>query len=207
MKRVRVVIFAKAPIAGFAKTRLIPVLGPQGAASLARRMLAHTLAQALAADIGPVEVCVTPALRHPAWRTLRLPEGIVKTDQGAGNLGERLARAARRVTAGGQAVVLLGADCPQIGPGQLQMAARSLDAADAVMVPAADGGYVLLAMNRFDGSVFEGVTWSTGAVAAETGRRIGALGWSVVTLPTLHDIDEPDDLAWLPATWSRDECA
>jgi len=58
----RIVIFAKAPVAGLAKTRLIPALGAETAARLARRMLLHTLHEASEAAVGQVELCVTP---HP----------------------------------------------------------------------------------------------------------------------------------------------
>ncbi|MCY1551679.1 transferase 1, rSAM/selenodomain-associated [compost metagenome] len=66
-------------------------------------------------------------------------------------------------------------------------------------MPAFDGGYVLLGLNRFDASLFAGIAWSTATVAQETRRRVEQLGWSLQTLPTLHDIDEPADLRWLPA--------
>lgn len=201
MRPVRVVIFAKAPVAGFAKTRLIPALGPQRAAALARRMLMHTLAQVTAAGIGPVEVCVTPSMRHPAWEEIELPAGVTLSNQGSGDLGARLAAAARRVLGAGEAVVLLGTDCPQLGIDHLRVVARILEAADAVMIPAADGGYVLLGLSRFDPAMFTGITWSTDAVAAQTAHRADALGWTMVLLPTLHDIDEPHDLRWMPMQW------
>ncbi|MEO7105314.1 MAG: DUF2064 domain-containing protein, partial [Rhodoferax sp.] len=94
----RLVIFAKAPVAGAVKTRLIPALGAQGAAALAQRMLLHTLQQALASGAGPVELCMSPAPDAPAWTGIDLPEGIERSDQGEGDLGERMARAVHRVT-------------------------------------------------------------------------------------------------------------
>jgi rSAM/selenodomain-associated transferase 1 len=198
---VRIVIFAKAPQAGFAKTRLSAALGAQGAADLARRMLTHTLQSALAAGLGPVELCATPARDHPGWSDVVVPAGVLWSDQGSGDLGQRMARAARRATGGGTPVLLIGSDCPQLGSAQLQSAAVALQAGgvDAVLTPAFDGGYVLLGLARFDASLFAGIAWSTASVAAVTRQRLLQLGWRMQNQPMLHDIDDAADLQWLPA--------
>ncbi|MDO8319892.1 TIGR04282 family arsenosugar biosynthesis glycosyltransferase [Rhodoferax sp.] len=198
MKPVRLVIFAKAPLAGFAKTRLIPALGQQGAADLARRLLLQTLHEALNSQLGPVELCVTPSAADAVWQTLHLPKAVRLADQGEGDLGARMARAAERFIAAGESVLLLGTDCPQLDAVQLQQAALALQDTEAVLVPAFDGGYVLLGLNRFDSSVFSGIAWSTNRVMDETMGRLKQLEWRVKTRPALHDIDEPSDLKWLP---------
>ena len=201
MTRVRIVIFAKAPLPGLAKTRLVPALGAQGAADLARRMLDHTLAQALAAEVGPVELCVTPSSSDAAWQGLTLPATVTWSDQGDGDLGERMARAAQRVTRAEESLLLIGTDCPALDAAHLRRAANSLQHFDATLVPTADGGYVLLGLNRFHSSLFEAIEWSTDGVADETRRRLARLGWKVQDEPTVHDIDEPADLRWLPRDW------
>lgn len=200
MKPVRIVVFAKAPLAGFAKTRLIPTLGQQGAADLAQRLLQHTLHEALKSEVGAVELCVTPSATDPVWQTIRLPETVRLTDQGEGDLGLRMSHAAERVIAAGEAVLLIGTDCPQLDAAQLQRATFALRDVQATLVPAFDGGYVLLGLTRFDASVFSGITWSTDRVMDETMDRLKRLDWRVKRLPTLHDIDEPSDLQWLPKT-------
>ena len=194
----RIVIFAKAPVAGLAKTRLIPALGAQGAARLAAALLKHAVAQALASGVGPVELCVTPAPADPLWSGLAPQATLTWSDQGNGDLGERMARAAQRVLDAGEPVLLMGTDCPDLTAGRIREAAASLIAADAALVPAFDGGYVLLGLKRFDASLFAGIAWSTATVAQETRLRVEQLGWSLQNLPTLHDIDEPADLRWLP---------
>ncbi len=198
---VRIVTFAKAPQPGFAKTRLIPALGAQGAADLARRMLEHTLYKALAANLGHVELCVTPPAADPAWQTLALPDAVQWSDQGEGDLGEKMARAAQRVLASGESVLLIGTDCPQLSVDHLRLAASALGQADAALSPTFDGGYALLGLKRFHPSLFANMAWSTDSVAFETLRRLGQLGWTVQNQPMLHDIDEPADLQWLPDTW------
>lgn len=190
----RVVIFAKAPVAGAVKTRLIPALGADGAAALAVRMLKATVAEAVESGL-EVELCVSPDADAPQWRSL-LPSVSV-TDQGGGDLGQRLSRAAERVIGDGRAVLLIGTDCPQLGASALREAAARLDDHDAVLVPALDGGYVLLGLNRFDARVFDGITWSTSVVAAQTTERIAALGWSLHVGTPMRDIDEPADLAFV----------
>lgn len=201
MNAVRVVIFAKAPVQGLAKTRLIPVLGNQGAADLARRMLDHTVAQALAANVGPVELCVTPSPSDAQWQTQTRPASVACSDQGGGDLGERMARAVQRVIGAGESLLLIGTDCPALDAALLRSAAASLQHFDATLVPTVDGGYVLLGLNGFHASLFEDIEWSTGSVATETRRRMANLGWTVQDHSTVHDIDEPDDLRWLPRGW------
>ncbi|WP_341907556.1 TIGR04282 family arsenosugar biosynthesis glycosyltransferase [Polaromonas sp. YR568] len=199
MKAARIVIMAKAPIAGFCKTRLIPALGEHGAAALAHRMLLRAVHFALAARLGTVELCVTPGPQYFDWTTLDLPQGLVCTDQGEGDLGARMGRVARRVTQGGEAILLMGTDCPTLETHLLQRAEAALQDHDASLVPATDGGYVLLGLNHFDATLFDAMPWSTAAVAAETRQRVAQLGWLLCELLALHDIDEPQDLAWLPA--------
>ncbi|MDZ4355755.1 MAG: DUF2064 domain-containing protein, partial [Variovorax sp.] len=113
----RIVIFAKAPVAGLAKTRLIPALGAQGAARLAAALLRHAVAQALASAAGPVELCVTPAPRDPVWSGLMPQAQLSWSDQGDGDLGERMARASQRALAQGacRALVVDSENRPQRG--------------------------------------------------------------------------------------------
>ena len=199
----RLLIFAKAPQAGLTKTRLIPTLGAAGAADLARQMMAHTLSQALAAEAQAVELCMSPAAGDPAWLGVTLPGALELSDQGEGDLGERMDRAMNRALARQAGpVLLMGSDCPALSAGHISDAARRLAQHDAVLVPAADGGYVLIGLNAPCPEVFTQMAWSTPTVAAETLHRLAALGMRVWLGPTLHDIDEAVDLAHLPDTFS-----
>jgi rSAM/selenodomain-associated transferase 1 len=201
MKATRIVIFAKAPVSGLAKTRLIRALGAEQAARLARRMLLHTLREAQAAAVGPVELCVTPRPSDPAWANWPAREGIAWSEQPEGDLGARMADAAGRAIAGSERVVLVGADCPELDAARLQHAARLLEHSDAVLYPTFDGGYALLGLRRFDLRPFGQMPWSTAEVAARTVERFRRLGWSLTIGDRLHDIDEPADLQWLPDAW------
>ncbi|MFA5370694.1 MAG: TIGR04282 family arsenosugar biosynthesis glycosyltransferase [Sideroxydans sp.] len=200
-KPLRIIIFAKAPQAGLAKTRLIPALGAQGAAALARVMLLHTVSAALKADVGTVELCATPATDDIAWRDIPLPEGIVISAQGEGDLGARMARATKRASEDGERILLIGTDCVEMSACLLQQAAQMLDDHNAVIHCTADGGYALLGLRRFDSLLFTDMPWSTDAVAGMTLDRLERLGWHTHVAQVLHDVDEPQDLQRLPPHW------
>lgn len=195
MNAVRIVVFAKAPQPGRVKTRLIPALGAAGAARLAAHMLERTLAQALAAGVGTVELRMSPAPGSAAWGATPLPAAVVLRDQGDGDLGARMARAARAALATDAAVLLIGTDCPALDAARLRTAAARLRDHDAVIHRAVDGGYPLLGLRAFDPGLFENMPWSTPAVAGLTLARLAARGRTVWLGETLADVDVPADLA------------
>ena len=206
----RIVIFAKAPLPGSVKTRLIPALGADGAATLACHLLAHTLSQALAADAGEVELCMSPAPLDPAWQGVTIDSAVKQTAQSSGDLGARMARAVKRATGQIQpadtSVLLIGTDCPALTAPLLKQAALQLEHHDAVMLPAHDGGYVLLGLKSPCPELFDNMPWSTSVVARQTMQRMAALNLRLWQGPTLHDIDEPTDLQHVPdsmAQWLR----
>ena len=196
----KILIFAKAPQPGLVKTRLISALGAEGAADLAAQMLDFCLAGALASGL-PVELCMSPGPHSTAWDRVDIHESISCSDQGGGDLGERMARAAMRVLAEGQAVILIGSDCAEMDARILRAAAAALEDHDAVIHETADGGYALLGMRAFAPQLFSNMPWSTEDVALETTKRMAAMGWDFVQGEVLHDIHREDDLQyWQPAT-------
>lgn len=196
-----VIVFAKAPLPGLAKTRLIPALGADGAAALAARMLRHTLAQAAAAGLGPVELCAMPDASHPLLQAAATARGATLAAQGPGDLGERMHRALARHLAGPGPALLIGTDAPALDAAMLRQAARALTDHDAVFVPALDGGYALVGLRRADARCFAGMTWSHARVMADTRQRLRAAGLRWAELAPVADIDEPADLAHLPPGW------
>jgi uncharacterized protein len=196
-----VIVFAKAPVAGLAKTRLTPALGSAGAAALAERMLRHALTQAAAADIGPVELCVAPDTTHHALRDAAAACGATLAEQGPGDLGVRMHRAfVRHLMRRGRAL-LIGTDAPSLDAALLRQAAKALQRHEVVFVPALDGGYALVGQRRADQRWFSGMAWSHARVMADTRERLCAAGVRWAELPPVADIDEPADLAHLPAAW------
>mgnify|MGYP001764894877 FL=1 len=194
-------VFAKAPVPGRAKTRLAPALGPQGAAALAERLLQHAVAQALQAAVGPVRVCAAPDASHPVFARLAQAHGVALAEQGEGDLGERMHRALAQALQQHQAALLFGSDLPALDAQVLREAARALQAHDAVFAPALDGGYGLVGLRRADARLFSGIDWSTPQVMAQTRERLRSAGLCWTELPALADIDTPADLVHLPAHW------
>jgi rSAM/selenodomain-associated transferase 1 len=199
-----IAIMAKAPIAGLAKTRLIPVLGADGAAELQAWLLQRTVATALAANLGPVSLWCTPDTSHPAFVDCGRDGRLSLHRQPEGDLGQRMLVAAQTsATAAG--VLLIGTDCPLLDVRRLRRAAAGLRQHDAVLLPAEDGGYVLLGLRRVAAEIFSDISWSTERVLAQTHARLNALGWCREEPETLWDIDHPADYARLLAMRTEDK--
>jgi uncharacterized protein len=186
---VAIAILAKAPIAGLAKTRLIPALGREGAALLQARLIARTLATACAAATGPVSLWAAPEESHFRELAQRFPVKLAR--QPGGDLGARMHAA---LDAACPAIVI-GTDCPALEANHLRGSADALrEGADAVIIPAEDGGYVLIGLRQPRPDLFADMPWGTGTVMAETRRRAAELGLAVREHAPLWDVDVPDDL-------------
>lgn len=199
--RTRLIVMAKAPVAGYAKTRLIPALGAAGAARLAQRLLDETMEQARATGFCALELCCAPDATHAAFVAQQLRGGLQLSVQASGDLGARMDQAFHRGLAEAAQVLLIGTDAPQLDAAYLQAASAALADSDAVLGPAADGGYVLIGLRRPAPRLFEAMPWSTERVLALTRARLVECGLRWVELPTLCDIDAADDLADLPSGW------
>jgi len=203
---VRVALMAKAPVAGLAKTRLAPLLGPAGAAALAARLLDHAVAQAAAARLGPVTLWTAPDATHPTFTRQRQRHGVLLAVQPGGDLGARMATVFTTAwSAAPGPVLLMGSDIPALSAAVLRQAAAALHGHDAVFVPALDGGYTLVGLAAPRAgllqALFDGMTWSTAQVMAQTRARLAAAGMRHAELPALPDIDTPEDLVHLPPGW------
>jgi rSAM/selenodomain-associated transferase 1 len=197
-----VLVFAKAPRPGAVKTRLIPLLGEQGAAALHARLIKHTLATASTAARGALELHGEPVeddfLRYCAARY-----NATLLPQCGSDLGERMHHAFEHALSrdGCTYAVLIGADCPALTAWHLRRALRLLDAGhDAVLAPAEDGGYVLIGLSRLNRELFEGIAWSTAAVMSQTRERLRAFDWRWLELEVLWDVDRPRDYTRLAET-------
>jgi hypothetical protein len=205
-----IAIFARAPLAGTAKTRLIPALGAGAAARLQRRMTLHALAVAWRAAIGNVSLWGSPDDQQRFFRAVQRCAGVDLRSQSGPDLGQRMANA---FAAQAGPLLLIGTDCPALQPEHLSDAASALlddrqGGNDAVFIPAEDGGYVLVGLRRPQPRLFEGIDWGTEQVMAQTRQRLSGLRLRWAELPPLWDLDRPSDLARLAtlegfAAWSR----
>lgn len=190
----RTLVFAKAPQPGRAKTRLIPALGEAGAAQLHGRLVYRAIRTALGAEAGDVELCCAPDRDHPFFACAAAQFPITLAGQVGHDLGARMANALRHRLGQGN-VVLIGSDCPALASADIRAAYGALEGgADAVFVPAEDGGYVLIGLRRFDFRVFSGIEWGTDQVMRTTRARLAQVGWRWRELGTLWDVDRPEDL-------------
>jgi len=194
-----IAILAKAPVPGLAKTRLIPSLGAVGAARLQATLTERTVQTALAAALGPVTLWCTPDCADPAFADLAARYPVHLRLQVGADLGERMATAVASHTIRGP-VIVLGTDCPALSPAYLQESAAALgDGMDVALIPAEDGGYVLIGLATAHPALFAGVPWGSGQVLAETRARLRAERLRWFEAPPLWDVDRPADLARLGA--------
>lgn len=180
------IVIAKAPVAGRSKTRLSPPCTPEEAAGLAEAALCDTLA-AVGRVAAPRRLLVLDG--EPGdW----LPRGFEVVPQCGGGLGERLAAAFEAAAA---PALLVGMDTPQLTPALLRDAARRLlsRGVDAVLGPAADGGYWAIGLREPDPAVFEAVPMSTPHTGELQRRRLVALGLRTAALSPLRDVDTYGD--------------
>ena len=189
-----IAVLAKAPIPGFAKTRLIPAIGAHAAAVLQERLTERAVATACAAGIGPVTLWCSPTIDRASFQDLARRFPILLRQQPDGDLGGRMLGA---IAAQNGQTLVIGTDCPALTAEDLRAAAAALENADAVLIPAEDGGYVLIGTRAVHPDLFSGLAWGTPQVLGQTRARIAAAGLSCVELPTLWDVDTDADLARL----------
>lgn len=187
---VQLLIMAKAPVAGSAKTRLCPPLDPVEAALVARAALVDTLDAAVAA--GMERVVLVLEGEPGDW----LSHGIDVQPQCAGDLSVRLETAVGEAWSGScLPVLVIGMDTPQVTAMQLRDAAACLlsTETDAVLGPAADGGFWMIGLRTPVEGVFAGVPMSVPDTGHEQRARLDALGLRTRTLGVLRDVDEYAD--------------
>jgi len=195
------IVFARAPVPGAVKTRLIPLLGEEHAAALHAKLVKRTLTTARAASFARIELHCTPGIDDPFFRFCAGHYGVSLLPQIEGHLGARMLAAFAGALAGHARVLLIGSDCPALSARYLRQAERTLrDGADAVLGPCEDGGYALIGLRSVDARLFEDVAWGSDAVMAETRKRLAALGWNWRELDTLWDVDRPEDYQRLIAS-------
>jgi rSAM/selenodomain-associated transferase 1 len=199
---VPIAILARAPVAGFAKTRLIPLLGAERAAALAARLIERAAQAASQAAPACVTLWATPDEGHPLFAQLAVRYGLALRRQREGDLGSRMHEA---LASANGPVLVIGTDCPGFAAAHLRKAADILRGGrDVVIFPAEDGGYGLIGMRAPHARVFEGVEWSTARVLGQTRRRLKELGLTWEEPVPVWDLDRPEDLERLAEIGMRD---
>jgi uncharacterized protein len=190
---VGIAVFAKAPLAGVAKTRLIPCLGPKGAADLQRRMIERTVEIALHSRLGLVSLWCTPNCENELFSRLRENDAIELHAQTGSDLGARMLNAFDLLTPG-YPLIVIGTDCPVLESRLLNDCASLLRRGyDAVFLPAEDGGYALVGAAKPWPDLFRDIPWGTNLVMQETRQRALQLGLQISEPLVVWDIDTPED--------------
>jgi rSAM/selenodomain-associated transferase 1 len=200
---VRIAVFAKAPVPGAVKTRLVATLGADAAAGLHARLVRHALATALESGIGPVELWCAPDTSDAFFDQCAREFGVALKRQQGADLGVRMGHAINATLALGAALVIIGSDCPAMAPAHLHGARDALRSRDVVIAPAEDGGYVLVGQSAPVAGLFDDIPWGSDAVMERTRARLAGSGATWQELATLWDIDRPEDYA----RWMREGAA
>lgn len=192
-KSVCLCVFAKAPVPGKVKTRLLPCIDAESACKLHQQLIDECLSRTI----------MKHAWQTQLWGTDNTDEFLVAMSNGYGislheqsgdDLGVRMAHAVKSTLKNNSHVVLIGTDCPELDAAYLETVVQKLQSgADCVLGPAEDGGYVMLGLSLYDDSLFNNIEWGTDRVLAVTRQRIKSLGWHCEEMPVLWDVDRPED--------------
>ncbi|PAU86518.1 hypothetical protein CK507_14605 [Pseudomonas sp. WN033] len=184
-------IFAKAPVPGQVKTRLIPALGAEGACALYQHLLVRTLEQTRDWP-GLRYLYCAPDTHHTLFAELAQQHNLQLRNQAPGDLGQRMNQA---LSDHSQGALLIGSDCPVLTTAHVLLAADALHDHDCVILPSEDGGYVLIGQRQPHPAPFRDMSWSHTQVLADTRQRLQEANLSLWLGPTLWDLDDPEDLA------------
>ena len=188
-----IAIFAKAPIDGYAKSRLIPSLGPKKAAELQGFFIRRTVEIAVASNLGPVSLWCTPSTNHELFSSIAVCYRLDLHHQRGPDLGARMLDAFEVLAPAGPLLVI-GTDCLVLAASHLAECATALHrGCDAVFLPTEDGGYALIGLKKPESELFCDIPWSTNRVMAETRLRAKEAGLSISEPALLWDVDTPED--------------
>jgi len=199
-----IIIFAREPVYGQVKTRLIPSLGKQGATELYKRFLDYAISQHTIShrrfnslNLAPVQLCITPESRDSYFYETYGSGIFTCSRQEGDDLGGRMSNALEVALKSYSKAILIGTDCPFLSPDDLQQAVTALDSHDAVFSPASDGGYVLIGVKKLVTALFDNIDWGTERVMAQTREYMKANKLSWQELAEKNDIDIKEDLRYL----------
>lgn len=188
--RKALIIFAKVPVAGQVKTRLVPPLSGEEAAKLYEAFLKDTLELAKSLEGVRVVLAVQGGPLAPAL----LAQCQEHFEQVGQNLGEKMAHAFEKALKDAKDVVIIGSDTPHLPQRTISQAFRALDHQDLVLGPAEDGGYYLIGLSKPAPRLFDSISWSTPSVFKDTMAQAEKLDLPTALLHPLYDIDTSADL-------------
>lgn len=191
------IIFAREPVAGQVKTRLIPALGTQGASFLYQQLLNYTIDMSINTEFFDVILCITPESDTNYFSQMPQSHYFSIAIQQGNDLGARMFNAMALALKKYKKVLLIGTDCPFLNSTDFQKALRKLSQYDMIFSPAYDGGYVLVGAKQIKKEIFSHIAWGTDQVMEQTRNSLinNTLSWC--ELDKKHDIDTAEDLPYL----------
>jgi len=189
------IIFAKAPIAGYVKTRLCPPLTPDEAASLHGSLVLDVLERCQSLRGIDCILAGAPTREHPFFAAMKTRFKIPVWEQAGDDLGARMAQTFQSALGSSyRSAIIIGTDIPGITAPLITIACKSLQDHDMVLGPTVDGGYYLIGLRAPAPELFENIPWSTDTVFSLTEEKAKAIGLSLKILPRLRDLDTEEDL-------------
>ena len=190
-----ILVFAKAPISGEVKTRLLPLMNAEAATTLHKKLVFDILSVAVESKVGSVELWCTPSIEHPFFIQCAEKFKVELHRQIEGDLGRRMAYAFDKTLERAPMALLIGTDCPSLTSNDLKESKEVLEQGTPVVItPVEDGGYVLIGLRQYEPTLFEGISWGTSSVLEETRERLRRLRWRWRELTERWDVDLPEDV-------------
>lgn len=196
------IVFAKNPVLGQVKTRLLPLLSPEGAASLYRAFLVDWCNALSTLPASDLVIAYTPPDALRDMKSL-IGEHPIYIPQGDSGLGERLTAMSRwACDQGYEKFLLVGSDSPTLPIAYIERAMELLESRDVVIGPSTDGGYYLIGFSRSGAertipAIFQDIAWSTEHVLRATLEKVDGTNAKVGVLSPWYDVDTPSDLEFL----------
>jgi len=194
------ILFAKTPLAGRVKTRLIPALGEQGAADFAEALIEESARRATRAWPGAVRLQVWPDTHHACFERIQQRHGIGVSLQSGGDLGSKMLQALNDAYQRGAAAAIMGCDVPHCPPETYRTAHAFLRQGRAIIGPSVDGGYYLIGINPPQPGCFESIEWGGSKVFDTTLKRAAKAGVDLIVLRQLNDFDTAADIEAIRAS-------
>lgn len=186
-------IFAKPPVEGKVKTRLIPDIGALKATHVFRHCLSYTL------DLLRASHC-----NYQIWLSEETQDSIFQQEtyclqQGSG-LGDRMlfALESELSVQPDNKVILIGSDCLDLNQQHLDQALTALETNDIVLLPTLDGGFALIGCRVIDPLLFNNIEWSSSRVLQQTIDNANLLSYQIYLLEVVRDVDTLSDLGHYP---------
>lgn len=189
-----ILIFSKAPVVGQVNTRLVPYITAEQAAALHEEFTHDRLRMCTAAGLSDVQLWCSPSTEHDFFTECEQRYGVRLHSQNGNDLGERMSDALKTMLGRYSRIIIIGTDAPALEIDTIDAVVDELGQKDVVLVPAEDGGYVLLGASRYHEDLLKDVPWGKEGVLACTVRNIERLGLEYSLLGQCWDVDRPEDL-------------